>query len=91
MIVSGGRVYASRIWELEGRKLKLFEWSTHFHKFRMRIKSLQAIPNTVLSIYTISQQMHCSDSLLISYSSYMFRRMYVIIKEPSIVCPAELH
>jgi hypothetical protein len=26
--------------------------------------------------------MHCSDSLLISYSCYMFRRMYVIIREP---------
>jgi hypothetical protein len=32
--------------------------------------------------------MHCSDSLLISYSCYMFRRMYVIIREPSFVCPA---
>jgi hypothetical protein len=27
------------------------------------------------SVCTISQQPHCSDSLLISYSSYMFRRM----------------
>jgi hypothetical protein len=35
--------------------------------------------------------MHCSDSLLIYYSFYMFRRMYVIIREPSFVCPAELH
>jgi hypothetical protein len=25
------------------------------------------------------------------YSSYMFRRMYVIIRELSVVCPAELH
>jgi hypothetical protein len=33
------------------------------------------------SVYTISQQMHCSDSLLISYSFYLFRRMYVIIRE----------
>jgi hypothetical protein len=42
-------------------------------------------------IYTISQHMHCSDSLLISYSSYMFRRIYVVIREPSFMCPAELH
>jgi hypothetical protein len=28
---------------------------------------------------------------LISYSCYMFRRMYVIIREPSFMCPAELH
>jgi hypothetical protein len=42
-------------------------------------------------IYTISQQMHYSDSLLVSYSCYMFRRMYVIIRGPSFVCPAELH
>jgi hypothetical protein len=40
----------------------------------------------------ISQQMHYSDSLLIIfYSSYIFRRMYVIIREPSFVCPAGLH
>jgi hypothetical protein len=48
-----------------------------------------------MSIYVcvrmISQQIHCSDSLLISYSSYMFRRMYVIIREPTLMCPAELH
>jgi hypothetical protein len=43
------------------------------------------------SIYTIIQQLHCSDSLLISNSPYMFRRMYVIIMEPSVVCPIELH
>jgi hypothetical protein len=36
------------------------------------------------SMYTISQQMHCSDCL-ISYSSYMFRRMYVIISKLSFV------
>jgi hypothetical protein len=42
-------------------------------------------------IHTINQQMHCSDSLLISYSSYMFRRMYVITRELSFMCPAELH
>jgi hypothetical protein len=42
-------------------------------------------------IYTISQQMHCSDNLLISYSSHIFRRMYVIISEPSVMRPAELH
>jgi hypothetical protein len=47
--------------------------------------------NKVRVIYRASQQMHCSDSLLISYSCYMFRRMYVIIREPSVVCPAELH
>jgi hypothetical protein len=35
--------------------------------------------------------MHCSDSILTSYSSYLFRRVYVIIREPSVVCPAELH
>jgi hypothetical protein len=28
--------------------------------------------------------MHCSDSLLISYSCYMFRRIYVTIREPSL-------
>jgi hypothetical protein len=28
--------------------------------------------------------MHCSDSLLVSYSSYMFGRMYVIIRESSL-------
>jgi hypothetical protein len=43
----------------------------------------QIIPHTYICvyiyIYPISQQMHCSDSLLTSYSSYMFRRMYVII------------
>jgi hypothetical protein len=44
------------------------------------------------SVYTISQQLHNSDSLLITFSSpYMFRHMYVIIREPSVVCPAELH
>jgi hypothetical protein len=49
--------------------------------------------NAFLSIYTISQQMHCYDTrnLLISYSSYMFQRMYVIITEPSFMCPAELN
>jgi hypothetical protein len=30
--------------------------------------------------------MHCSDSLLIPYSSYTFRRVYVMIREPSFVC-----
>jgi hypothetical protein len=35
--------------------------------------------------------MHCSDILLVTYSSYMFRRMYVMIREPSVMCPAELH
>jgi hypothetical protein len=36
--------------------------------------------------------MHYSDSLLITfYSSYMFRRVYVIIREPSFEYPAELH
>jgi hypothetical protein len=35
--------------------------------------------------------MHCSDSLLVSYSCYMFQHMYIIISEPSFVCPAELH
>jgi hypothetical protein len=34
---------------------------------------------------TISQQMHYSGSLLITfYSSYMFRHMYVIIRESSL-------
>jgi hypothetical protein len=47
------------------------------------------INNFVVYEYTVSQQMHYSDSLLISYSSYMFRRMYVIIREPSFTCPAE--
>jgi hypothetical protein len=42
-------------------------------------------------IYTISHQMHCSDSLLLSCSYYMFRHMYVIITELSFMCPAELH
>jgi hypothetical protein len=41
--------------------------------------------------------MHCSDSLLVSYSSYMFRLMYIIIiiiiiiREPSFMCPAKLY
>jgi hypothetical protein len=36
--------------------------------------------------------MHYSDSLLITFcSSYTFRRVYVTIREPSFVCPAELH
>jgi hypothetical protein len=36
------------------------------------------------SVCTISQQTHYSDSLLVTfYSSYMFRRMYVIIRESS--------
>jgi hypothetical protein len=39
------------------------------------------------SVYTISQQIHYSDSLLISYSSYMSRGMHVIIRKPSFVCP----
>jgi hypothetical protein len=34
----------------------------------------------LIYIYTISQQKHCSDGLLISSSCYMFRRMYVIIR-----------
>jgi hypothetical protein len=38
------------------------------------------------SIYVISQQMHRSDSLLVSYSSYMFQHMYVIIRGPSFMC-----
>jgi hypothetical protein len=45
------------------------------------------IPYTVnfRSACAVSQQMHCSDSLLIkSYSSYMFRRVYVIIRELSL-------
>jgi hypothetical protein len=46
---------------------------------------------TLLYVYIVSQQIHYSNSLLISYSSYMFRRMYVIIGEPSFVCPAELN
>jgi hypothetical protein len=44
-------------------------------------------------MYIRNQKLHCSDSLLICYSSfYMFRRtrMYVIIREPSFMCPAEL-
>jgi hypothetical protein len=44
----------------------------------------------VLYIQLASQQMHCSDILLIPYSSYMFRRTYIIIRVPSFVCPAEL-
>jgi hypothetical protein len=32
--------------------------------------------------------MHRSDNLLISYSCYMFRRMYDIIREPSFMCLA---
>jgi hypothetical protein len=42
-------------------------------------------------VYIISEQMHCSDRLLISHSSYMFRRMYVIFRELPFVCPVELH
>jgi hypothetical protein len=32
----------------------------------------------IKSIYTISQQLQCSDSLSISYSSYMFRRDFAV-------------
>jgi hypothetical protein len=38
--------------------------------------------------------MHCSDSLLMPYSPYTFRRMYIIIIiiiELSFMCPTELH
>jgi hypothetical protein len=50
------------------------------------------MPCIFWSVCTVSQQMHYSDSLLITFcSSYMFRRMYVIIREPSFECPAELH
>jgi hypothetical protein len=50
------------------------------------------IPEFNLDLCKISQQMHYSDGVLItSCSSYMFRRMYVIIREPSVMCPAELH
>jgi hypothetical protein len=43
-------------------------------------------------VCTISQQMHYYDNLLITfYSSYMFRRMYVIIRETYSECHAELH
>jgi hypothetical protein len=35
--------------------------------------------------------MHCSVGLLISYSYYMFRRVYVIIREHSFEFPAELY
>jgi hypothetical protein len=39
-----------------------------------------SVPNENQLIYTISQQMHYSDSLLITfYSCYMFRHVYVII------------
>jgi hypothetical protein len=45
----------------------------------------KVIGSEVNQIYhVISQQMHCSDNLLVYYSSYMFRRMYVIIREPSL-------
>jgi hypothetical protein len=47
--------------------------------------SIWGVPS---SINAISQQIQCSDSLLISYSSYMFPQMYIIIKQPSLVCPA---
>jgi hypothetical protein len=36
------------------------------------------IPCILSSIYTISQQMHCSDSLLISYSSHTIGESIVI-------------
>jgi hypothetical protein len=35
--------------------------------------------------------MHCSDSVLTFYTLYIFRRMYVIIRELSVMCPAELY
>jgi hypothetical protein len=60
------------------------------YSIRYKYRSFKCIAIYLHSIYTISQQMHCSDSLLISYSSYMFRCMYVIIREPSCMCPAEL-
>jgi hypothetical protein len=39
----------------------------------------------IFSFIHTSQQTHCSDSLLVPYSSYMFQRLYVIIREPSFV------
>jgi hypothetical protein len=51
-------------------------------------------PYTVhfLSVCTITQKMHSSDSLLVKfYICYMFRRMYVIIREFCFVCPAEFY
>jgi hypothetical protein len=59
--------------------------SLHGYLRRCRVNKLS------LCRPTTSQQMHYSDSSLISYSSYMFRRMYVIIRAPYVVCPAELH
>jgi hypothetical protein len=65
-----------------------------FESTRLEFRPRQS-PNlnyTSWYVCTISQQMHYSDSLLItSYSSYMFRRTYVIIREPSFECRAELH
>jgi hypothetical protein len=64
------------------------------HVKHIKLIFLNFNPYTVhfCSVCTISQQMHYSDSLLITfYSSYMFRRMYVIIRGRSFECPAELH
>ena len=41
---------APRICGTEKGQLELLERSTHFHKFRMKMKSLQATLNTVLLI-----------------------------------------
>jgi hypothetical protein len=46
----------------------------------------------ITGIFKINQELYYFDSLLITfYSSYMFRRLYVIIREPFSECPAELH
>jgi hypothetical protein len=41
---------APRIWGTGGGQLELLERSTHFHKFRMKMKPLQVTPNSVLLV-----------------------------------------
>jgi hypothetical protein len=71
-------------------QLKLGERIVTHRQHSLQVLTLKRVTH-FKDMYTVSQQLHYSDSLLISYSFYMFRRMYVIIREPSFVCPAELH
>jgi hypothetical protein len=70
---------------------KNFISSTKLFKKHKPFFILNFILRVFSYIFAISQQMHCSDSLLVSYSSYMFRRMHVIIRESYVMYPAELH
>jgi hypothetical protein len=61
------------------------------HAFSGDVYEFYSVSPEYFGYNFVSQQMHYSDCLLISYSSYMFRRMHVIIRESSFICPADLH